>query len=82
MNELNFYFCFTCGRSICQVCASFIHKNHDKNYVGKLGTCVHDNDSNPKTKDKTKVNPSIQNSQYNNMYSFVGRNVRKANGNE
>lgn len=40
--EAHYYNCFTCSLSVCHICAPFLHKNHDLNFTGKDGTCVHD----------------------------------------
>lgn len=56
LNEQHYYYCFTCKLNICQVCAPFLHKNHDVNYLGKDGHCVHD--SNKKNPTEQKELPS------------------------
>ena len=28
------YYCYDCCKKICHECATIIHRNHDKNYVG------------------------------------------------
>jgi len=37
-----FYYCHECKKSACYACSSFLHRNHDKIYTGKIGTCEHE----------------------------------------
>jgi hypothetical protein len=44
--------CNTCKKSVCHICATLVHRPHDKTYTGKEGTCVHDGNQ-PKKSKKT-----------------------------
>ncbi len=46
-----YYYCYECKKNSCYACASFLHRNHDKIFMGKNGTCEHQSS----LADKTKV---------------------------
>lgn len=54
MGENSFYQCHSCNKSICQICACFIHKHHDKVYTGTTGTCQHDQKKKAEPRDLEK----------------------------
>lgn len=48
-NEGIYFFCDTCQKHVCESCASFMHRNHDKSYVNRdKGTCNHEGDQRKK----------------------------------
>jgi hypothetical protein len=44
-NDGMYFYCETCMKNVCESCANFMHRNHDKTYVNKdKGTCNHETD--------------------------------------
>lgn len=44
-SDILYFYCEICSRNVCEACANFMHRNHDKNFVTKdKGSCSHEAD--------------------------------------
>ena len=68
-----YYYCHECKKNACYACTSFLHRNHDKIYMGKGGNCEHEN---PKTKKDSFLKPEVNSSLFSrgNLAELLKKN--------
>ena len=68
-----YYYCHECKKQACYACTSFLHRNHDKIYMGKGGNCEHEN---PKTKKDSFLKPETNSSLFSrgNLAELLKKN--------